>query len=329
MFKPTNKEVCAIYFSQTEEPNEYICKCGTKRKKAGSSYQNLMQHILKDHKDYLEIMKTQRTILSFVDSKSQNVWTWLKFIILKGLPFVWCDDKDVRDFSKAKSITVKTFKKYMCSLTKIVEMEISKLLPEKFGLMIDGWSDGPRHFFAIFACTYKQESFLLSFSPPIEAGDLSALSLQGLISFALSIYGKTLQNVSFFVGDNCSVNRKLSRDTGNSCIFQNIEIPLVGCASHRLNLAVKEYLEPYEPQLSKVDNLMKKLKTIKYAALLEKKTELRPVSRNVTRWSSTYNMLKRYFEIKDYLPSEIPEIADLIPSHRETLNLQVYYSKLS
>lgn len=138
MFKPTNKEVCAFYFSQTEEPNEYICKCGNRRKKAGSSYQNLMQHILKDHKEYLEIIKTQKTILPFVDSKSQNVWTWLKFIILKGSPFVWCDDENVRHFTKAKSITVNTFKKYMCSLTKIVEMEISKLLPEKFGLMIDG-----------------------------------------------------------------------------------------------------------------------------------------------------------------------------------------------
>ena len=49
--------------------------------------------------------------------------------------------------------------------------------------MIDGWSDGSEHFFAIFACTDKQESFLLSFSPPIEAGDLSAVSLQGLIIF--------------------------------------------------------------------------------------------------------------------------------------------------
>ena len=36
-------------------------------------------------------------------------------------------------------------------------------------------------------------------------------------------------------------------------------IPMIGCASHRLNLAVGTILQPYEDQLSKINSLIKKL----------------------------------------------------------------------
>ncbi|ETN00559.1 hypothetical protein PPTG_18002 [Phytophthora nicotianae INRA-310] len=39
-------------------------------------------------------------------------------------------------------------------------------------------------------------------------------------------------------------------------------VPLVGCASHRLNLALKAFLAPYEADLCDVQRLMKKLKTL-------------------------------------------------------------------
>jgi hypothetical protein len=50
---------------------------------------------------------------------------------------------------------------------------------------------------------------------------------------------------------------------------------------------------------------MKTLSNIKQAGKLRKKTDLEPVKRNVTRWSSTYEMVKRFFEIKSSLTMKI------------------------
>ena len=49
-----------------------------------------------------------------------------------------------------------------------------------------------------------------------------------------------------------------------------MKIPLVGCASHRLNLAVKKYFSTDQELLEKVCDLMKKMKTLKVAGQLRK-----------------------------------------------------------
>ncbi|ETO77095.1 hypothetical protein F444_07678 [Phytophthora nicotianae P1976] len=48
-------------------------------------------------------------------------------------------------------------------------------------------------------------------------------------------------------------------------------VSLIGCASHRLNLAVREYLAPLEDALAEVQALMRKLRTLKQAAKLRQK----------------------------------------------------------
>jgi hypothetical protein len=45
-------------------------------------------------------------------------------------------------------------------------------------------------------------------------------------------------------------------------------VPLVGCASHRLNLVVRGFLDPYEEDLEQVKSLMKRMRTITHAAKL-------------------------------------------------------------
>ncbi|KAG4059431.1 hypothetical protein PC123_g5630 [Phytophthora cactorum] len=74
-------------------------------------------------------------------------------------------------------------------------------------------------------------------------------------------------------------------------------LPFFGRASHRLNLAVRSFLLPYEDDLDQVQLLMKHLRTIKQAAKLRLKTPLKPKLRQVTRWWSTYSMSARYFEL--------------------------------
>jgi hypothetical protein len=62
--------------------------------------------------------------------------------------------------------------------------------------------------------------------------------------YVLSVFGKTVGDVICLVGDNCNVNKALADLMG---------VPLVGCAAHRLNLAIQEYLSSHqETLLSKV-----------------------------------------------------------------------------
>ncbi|RLN92817.1 hypothetical protein BBJ28_00025410 [Nothophytophthora sp. Chile5] len=97
------------------------------------------------------------------------------------------------------------------------------------------------------------------------------------------------------VGDNCSVNQYIGRREG--------AIPLIGCASHRFNLAVRDFLKDDEPLMGKIQTLMLKLRTIKGRALLRRVMKLSPVLRNDTRWSSSFEMLKRYVVLEPLIGS--------------------------
>ncbi|ETN19700.1 hypothetical protein PPTG_04929 [Phytophthora nicotianae INRA-310] len=87
-------------------------------------------------------------------------------------------------------------------------------------------------------------------------------------------------------------------------------VPLVGCASHRLNRAVQKYLLQHEDDLAAVQALMIKLRTLTQSAKLRLKTELQPVIRQDTRWSSTFGMLKRYFQLLEFLDADDDDIME-------------------
>jgi hypothetical protein len=115
------------------------------------------------------------------------------------------------------------------------------------------------------------------------------------------------------VADNCSTNKSIAR---------MLDIPMIGCASYRFNLACTLFLEEYEVQLHSINDLMVELRKLKKAGKLRKVTDLEPVKRNVTRWNSTYSMLKRFFQLKPFLDDEDIDIAVLIPSGSELIKLQ-------
>ena len=81
-------------------------------------------------------------------------------------------------------------------------------------------------------------------------------------------------------------------------------MPLIGCYSHKLNLAVSSYVgketrrgrgglvteeaDGHRPLVDKIDSVMGSLKTLKTAAMLRAKTPLRAERMNKTRWSVYY-----------------------------------------
>lgn len=76
------------------------------------------------------------------------------------------------------------------------------------------------------------------------------------------------------------------------------------------------------------NELMGKLSNIEQAAKLRRVTTLQPIKRNVTRWSSTFSMIKRFFELEDHLDSRDAELIPFIPSRQEEQELRNIFSDL-
>lgn len=72
------------------------------------------------------------------------------------------------------------------------------------------------------------------------------------LNFLSSVHGKTMENVVAIIGDNCNVNQSISN---------KLSIPLIGCSSHRFQLAIKDFLQDYGQLLMQVHNPMVKLRT--------------------------------------------------------------------
>ena len=130
----------------------------------------------------------------------------------------------------------------------------------------------------------EPEYILVSFQPLLDETSLGAKSHIDLFKEVTAAYALNLEDCICLIGDNCPTNQDIAN---------KMKIPLIGCASHRFNLAVEQSLHEHEEILAKLDHLMSKLKTLKGAARLRQKTQLRAVKRNVTRWNSTRAMLQR------------------------------------
>ena len=169
-----------------------------------------------------------------------------------------------------------------------------------------GWtSDGKAtHYLAIFASWTNDKNepkrALLSVAPMGDETEFTAQAHKDAIEYILGTYGKGTDNLDFFTSDNCNTNKALS---------DLMATVMVGCASHRLNLASKSVYAAMEDVLKKIDSLMSSLRTLKGGGKLRKYfadnnlQEICPEKRNLTRWSSTYNMIKKVIDLEGALPN--------------------------
>ncbi|RAW31403.1 hypothetical protein PC110_g12236 [Phytophthora cactorum] len=220
-----------------------------------------------------------------------------------NLPFSFCESKETRQYTKLNPISEETLTAIMEAVTNAVENAIGYEMPESFGLIIDGWTHGTEHYRAIYGCYETKTGLqypLLSLASVVEEPDdhLNAESHLKAIKRFLPFFGKSISGCLFLVGDNCAVNKRLADLLG---------VPLVGFASHRLNLAVRDFLQPSESDLEEVQQLMRKLRTLNQAVKLRAKTPLRAVLRQDTRWASTFSMLKRYFRLREFISADDDE----------------------
>ncbi|KAG6612736.1 uncharacterized protein IUM83_03207 [Phytophthora cinnamomi] len=162
---------------------------------------------------------------------------------------------------------------------------------------------------------------MLSLAPIINGSDdlHNAVTHKAAFHDVLSYFGKTLSQVAFLIGDNCSVNKKLAR---------LMAVLLVSCSSRRFNLAVKGLTEQYKGQLSKVEQLIIKLLALNRAARFRFHTLLRPALRQDTRWSSMFSMVARYFELSEFTDREDDALAELLPTPVEHKKLKAFLDDL-
>ncbi|ETI50573.1 hypothetical protein F443_05899 [Phytophthora nicotianae P1569] len=242
-------------------------------------------------------------LLPRVRQKASNRHAWLEWIAKGNFPVAFVEMESTRRYSNLATV------RDMEIVTKAVERSINDELLERFGAILDRWTHCSNHYLAVQACYDKdgvRHCLLLYMVPIINGPDdrLNAENYMCALASFLPFFGKDVSNVIFLVGDNCAVNRRLARLMG---------VPLVGCVSHRLNFAVRRFLEPYEKELEQVQSLMR-LRTITQAAKLRLKTRLRPKLRQDTPWGSPYTMMARYFELRKYISADDEDLAEVMPS---------------
>ncbi|KAL0212103.1 hypothetical protein RCL1_005729 [Eukaryota sp. TZLM3-RCL] len=352
----TSKEICNAFFElvEQEEPSSprgrkrdlYRCKienCGAERRvEVSSGYSNLLSHIKQAHPDYLDVMPTllsqnKNSILKYaVKDKAMNTFYWLDWVIGDLREFHFVESSATREYSKLKSISSETLIRHAELLNSTLKEEIAELMRSRpFGIVLDGWEENSSNteFVAIFAAIAEHKGLILLALTPFTLSDddngegeqeifnsndvmFGASQYRELLAATLSEYQTTLEKVCFLVGDNCATNKKLADLCG---------VPLVGCASHRWALQSSTSNQELETILEQLDQLFSKLRTKKRTMILRTRSNLRPKKRNKTRWSSCYEMLKRFLELLpliDALFSQDLEITNLIPSRSEIAEIR-------
>ncbi|KAH9108130.1 hypothetical protein AeMF1_016643 [Aphanomyces euteiches] len=168
---------------------------------------------------------------------------------------------------------------------------------------------------------------MLAFTTLLDQTNQSAANHASTIENVLQQYQNTKQNLLFMVSDNTNTM---------PLVAKLLQCPFIGCASHRLAVHIKKALAvPNEdnddtPQnsINKVNRLMTKLKSANKAGALRYETHLKPVIRNVTRWSSTFAMIQRYNQLRDLIDRRDKELIPFLLTPNEDDEIELWEASL-
>ncbi|ETP26378.1 hypothetical protein F441_00909 [Phytophthora nicotianae CJ01A1] len=321
----TNAQISGFYFRLCRDEYDEVvfeyfrCRCGTAapgpRGRQNSS-RSPCRPLMLD-----ATTADTGSLMNFVRHSTINLYGWMEWIVQSNLPLAFCESRTARRYTNLDPISMETLRAGMEGVTREVERKIAAELPARFGVMFDGWTHDSEHYVAWFAC-YEVNGVLvtplLAMAPLINEPDdnLSARSHYEFLATMLPRdYGVQIDQCRFVVGDNCSVNRSLAT---------LMRVPLVGCASHRLNRAVQHYLLQHEKDLAAVQALMIKLKTLTQSTKLRYEI----IFLFTTRWSSIFDMVKRYFELLEFLDADDDDIMELLPSPASNKRLRALFKEI-
>ena len=153
------KRIRDVFYSRTDDPDVWECKCGTTRKQSGSGYTDLVTYVVYQHSSEYDALIRNSSSHSafsnspnlFYNSKTAQVHGFLD-LVLNGLhPFYVTENHVFRGSIRFPPLRYRTLMKFMHMLTRHVEAKITRRLPEKFAVVFDGWSENQTYFAGIFA----------------------------------------------------------------------------------------------------------------------------------------------------------------------------------
>ena len=334
----SQKAMISFFFHDTTEdglPPIWKCKKCLQYKKKSGGWTNLLNHLKacvgpKYQEEYVQVVK-DNVFAAFkptVSKREADMFGWIEWVVMRNMPLAEVDDEITQTGMRYGPITSKLLRKMLFLLQAEVNCQIKEKLPDQIVIVFDGWTEGSDHYIAVHASYIDPISnvaveTLLSIRPLLCDGVLGMTAADHVhhISKTLSLYGKTNENIVCLAGDNCSVNQRMAKLLG---------VPLLGCGSHKFNLAVKSWMAD-KPTLIKIvarlSILMKKASTLKNTAALRQYTCLEAVTENATRWSSQYMMIARFFQIKSHL-EQVESLAPSMLSFVEVRELQASFTHM-
>eukprot|EP00171_Calliarthron_tuberculosum_P009475 IDg9475t1 len=245
---------------------------------------------------------------------------YIQLVSMRNAPLSIIEDPLFRSFCKYdEKITIKTLKAVIFSLTQLVEENITKeMRATKGAIMHDGWTDCGVHYVGLFAVYCRKSnsrsevvSPLLSMSPMAkickcdassclciaETTRFDAVTHAAHIRDIFRIYDVNFEMWTVCqITDNCSVNSRIS---------EILEIPLVNCTSHLLNLQVEAMVRQDADMKACIDSVHDTMSDcrsrLRNRAMLRNLPRLVPIIENGTRWSGKYLVIQRFNRIYDEL----------------------------
>lgn len=344
-----SKVICENFYIPTKD-SLWQCKKCEKMKKKNGGWTNLLTHLRScvgpDFEAQFELAKkssvgvgTLREHFVPIGTKEKEMCTWIQLLVMKNFPPSFVDCPLFREMTSLKPVCSTDMEKHLLALARLVKETIKKRLtetPTKLVLVLDGWTEGTDHYMGLtvsynVTCTEtgKQvpEQVLLSINllHAQEFEEMTATDYMDHITKVLNSYGRLAhKDIICIVGSNCDINRQVAVDLG---------VPFIGCASHKLNLAVCLWIQNY-PQLpaiiEKVSSVMKRARTVKGAAKLPQvwSHSTDDNNDNDASWLSTFTMLSRFLKIQSQL-REFDELAEFLPTQVEMDILSTAHLSLS
>ena len=108
------------------------------------------------------------------------------------------------------------------------------------------------------------------------------------INRALESINLVWDDILFIIADYTSVNPSIAK---------KVKKPMIGCQSHVLALAVKEYSKEHLHLLLKMNDLCKMFRSPKYRGALRREGCNSSPKICGHKWGATYSMLEMYFDV--------------------------------
>ncbi|DAZ94076.1 TPA: hypothetical protein N0F65_006663 [Lagenidium giganteum] len=287
-----SRDICEFYFTALQDSHYKCNMCHNVRKQTpASGFSNRMGHLAAKHNGFLDEFEAHQR-MSFATIKQCG---FVDVDYLPKLPLCEVENPSTRTITILKPVSTVTMKRYNQHVAKKLGERLKIEMGSSFGIIFDGPPD-----LAVYLLNGERKQRLLAISL-MEDGQTADAHIDHFES-VLAVYAKAKCMVKFLVGDNCSTNKAVATKWG---------IPLVGCASHRFNLAVAKILAERHENVDAVRQLMLQLRQLNNAA--EKLTPRRPVLSNATRWSSTFAMLDRYLALREHAKT-IAAVEESVPS---------------